>query len=149
MADHRISHIELDDATIIWRSADIEQERRIAIFDLIEENTFKPVRAASAGLAGPWRLFLSVMEGRLVMEIRDEAEELIETLMLGLAAHGIGSCPQTALSFLCDEVRSEAGIDPSWKLLFGVSFGYEDTAAPANECRLGRAALEDSVRFVS
>ena len=72
-----------------------------------------------------------------------------QTLMLGLAAHGIGSCPQTALSFLCDEVRSEAGIDPSWKLLFGVSFGYEDTAAPANECRLGRAALEDSVRFVS
>ena len=50
MADHRISHIELDDATIIWRSADIEQERRIAIFDLIEENLFKPVRAAERGL---------------------------------------------------------------------------------------------------
>jgi hypothetical protein len=32
------SHIELDEATILWRNADIEQERRIAIFDLIEEN---------------------------------------------------------------------------------------------------------------
>lgn len=72
-----------------------------------------------------------------------------QTLMLGLAAHGIGSCPQTALGFLCDEVRAEAGIDPWWKLLFGISFGYEDTTTPANECRLGRAGLEDSVRFVS
>ena len=36
MADLRISHIELDDATILWRNADIEQERRIAIYDLLE-----------------------------------------------------------------------------------------------------------------
>ena len=46
MADHRISHIDLDDSTILWRNADVEQERRVAIFDLIEENTFKPVRSA-------------------------------------------------------------------------------------------------------
>lgn len=85
MSDYRISHIELDDATIIWRSADIEQERRIAIFDLIEENTFKPVRASAAGLDGPWRLFLSVTDGRLVMDIRNEAEDPVEVLMLGLA----------------------------------------------------------------
>ncbi|OCC25711.1 hypothetical protein MB02_02185 [Croceicoccus estronivorus] len=85
MPDHRISHIELDDATIIWRNADIEQERRIAIFDLIEENSFKPLRAAEAGHAGPWRLFLSVTDGRLVMEIRNEVDDPIETLLLGLA----------------------------------------------------------------
>ena len=41
MAQGRIIHIELDEATILWRNADIEQERRIAIFDLIEDNTFK------------------------------------------------------------------------------------------------------------
>lgn len=41
--DHRIAHIELDEETIIWRNADIEQERRIAIFDLIEENSFKKI----------------------------------------------------------------------------------------------------------
>jgi len=52
MADPRISHVELDEATIVWRNADIEQERRIAIFDLIEENTFRPVRAAAAGFRG-------------------------------------------------------------------------------------------------
>ena len=65
MPEQRISHIELDDATIIWRSADVEQERRIAIFDLIEENTFKPVRLAEDGGEGPWRLRLAVTDGRV------------------------------------------------------------------------------------
>ncbi len=85
MSDHRISHIELDDATIIWRNADIEQERRIAIFDLIEENCFRPVRLADAGRDGPWRLVLSVADGRLLMDIRDESGAAAETLGLGLA----------------------------------------------------------------
>ncbi|MEY2942239.1 MAG: hypothetical protein RLY97_253 [Pseudomonadota bacterium] len=80
----RISHIELDDATILWRNADIEQERRIAIFDLIEDNSFRPVRAAGAGHGGPYRLKLSVTDGRLVMEIADEAGQILETLILAL-----------------------------------------------------------------
>ncbi len=85
MADHRISHIELDDATIIWRSADIEQERRIAIFDLIEENRFMPLRLAEAGHEGPWRVRLSVADGRLLMAIRNRDDVAMETLGLGLA----------------------------------------------------------------
>ena len=84
MADPRISHIELDEATIIWRNADIEQERRIAIFDLIEENCFKPLRAFASGHEGPYRLRLSVTDGRLVMEISDEAGLHLESLILGL-----------------------------------------------------------------
>ena len=84
MADPRISHITLDEATIIWRNADIEQERRIAIFDLIEENTFKPERAFAAGHEGPYRLSLSVQDGRLSLAVADEAEQLLETLILGL-----------------------------------------------------------------
>jgi uncharacterized protein (UPF0262 family) len=84
MADPRIIHIELDEATILWRNADIEQERRIAIFDLIEENRFRPLRACAAGHDGPYRLRLSVAEGRLVLEIASEPGEPVETLMLGL-----------------------------------------------------------------
>ncbi|WP_374414386.1 UPF0262 family protein [Novosphingobium colocasiae] len=84
MADTRISHIELDDATILWRNADIEQERRIAIFDLIEENLFKPVRAFEAGFEGPYTLRLSVQDGRLSMEVSDKAGQHLETLVLGL-----------------------------------------------------------------
>jgi len=85
MADPRISHIELDDATILWRNADIEQERRIAIFDLIEDNVFDPVRSRASGNGGPYRLRLSVRDGRLSLEISSEGGEALETLVLGLA----------------------------------------------------------------
>jgi uncharacterized protein (UPF0262 family) len=85
MADPRISHIELDEATILWRNADIEQERRIAMFDLIEDNTFKPLRAFEAGHQGPYRLNLAVRDGRLSMEIADGAGTQLESLILGLA----------------------------------------------------------------
>ncbi len=85
MADPRISHIELDDATILWRNADIEQERRIAIFDLIEDNVFKPLRAFDAGHEGPYRLRLAVRDGRLSLEIGDEAGNPLEAMVLGLA----------------------------------------------------------------
>ncbi|HEY6870780.1 MAG TPA: UPF0262 family protein [Novosphingobium sp.] len=84
MADARISHIELDDTTILWRNADIEQERRVAIFDLIEDNTFKPARAFAAGYHGPYRLRLSVHDGRLQMDIADDTGLLVETLVLGM-----------------------------------------------------------------
>lgn len=81
----RIAHIALDEETILWRNADIEQERRVAIYDLIEENIFKPVRSAQRGAKGPYRLKLGVHDGRLAMEIADESEEVLETLIIGLA----------------------------------------------------------------
>ncbi|WP_239804781.1 UPF0262 family protein [Croceicoccus hydrothermalis] len=85
MADPRIIDVTLDEATILWRNPDIEQERRIAIFDLIEENSFKPLRAFGNGHVGPYRLNLAVVDGRLSIEISDESETLLETLLIGLA----------------------------------------------------------------
>jgi len=85
MADPRIIDIQLDEGTILWRSADIEQERRIAIFDLIEENHFAPQRATPDDYAGPYRVLLSVEEGRLVIQIKREDDTPLETLILGLA----------------------------------------------------------------
>ena len=88
MSDPRIIAITLDEATILWRNADIEQERRIAIFDLLETNYFKPLRehADEAGqpYSGPFRLALSVEEGRLVMAIAREDGTPFETIILGL-----------------------------------------------------------------
>jgi len=95
----------------------------------------------------PHVAFLFIPDWAGVREAAD-AGMYAQTLMLALSAHGLASCPQTALSFLCDAVREECGVDPSHRLLFGISFGYEDAANPANDCRLGRAALADSVRFV-
>lgn len=71
----------------------------------------------------------------------------VQTLMLAMAAHGIASCPQTSLSFHPAIVRAALNVPPGERLLLGISFGYEDPDADANDCRMGRAALEDSVAF--
>jgi uncharacterized protein (UPF0262 family) len=84
MADPRIIDVTLDERTILWRSADIEQERRIAIFDLLEENSFAP-SAPPDGYAGPYKLHLRVEEGRLALEIHRADDSHLETLVLGLA----------------------------------------------------------------
>jgi len=70
-----------------------------------------------------------------------------QTLMLALTANGLASCAQGALSLYPDIVREHLGAPANYKLLFGVSFGYEDPDAPANAARVGRASLDDSVKF--
>ncbi len=84
-ASARIARIDLDEATILTRNADIEQERRIAMFDLIEENSFKPLRAFANGYVGPYELKLAVQDGRLAIAIAQEGGSLLETLILGMA----------------------------------------------------------------
>lgn len=72
-----------------------------------------------------------------------------QTVMLTLTAHGMGSCPQTALSFQADYVRESLGVDASNKLVFGISFGYPDPDAPANTCVTPRGPLSETVTFHS
>lgn len=88
MTTTRIIKVELDEDTILWRNADIEQERRVAIFDLIEDNFFKPLRifddGENAGYAGPYALNISVSEGRLIFDIRREDGAAFEMLVLSL-----------------------------------------------------------------
>lgn len=70
-----------------------------------------------------------------------------QTLMLALTARGIASCAQGALGLYPDIVRRHLGVAQDHRLLFGVSFGYEDKQSRANAARVGRAALHDAVRF--
>ncbi len=70
-----------------------------------------------------------------------------QNLMLAMESHGIASCPQTILGFHATAVRQQLGIDESMKLLFGISFGYADTALPQNQIRASRAALSEQVIF--
>lgn len=86
MPDPRIIDIQLDEHTILWRSADIEQERRIAIFDLLEGNFFKPEREYPEDYAGPFKLMLSVEEGRLALKISTENDDHLETQIIALGA---------------------------------------------------------------
>lgn len=84
MADPHIIDISLDERTILWRSADVEQERRIAIFDLLEENYFEPLRVHADGYAGPYKVRLSVEDGRLVIAIDRADGTPLEAVILGL-----------------------------------------------------------------
>src|ERR1700730_18646064 len=70
-----------------------------------------------------------------------------QTLMLALTARGIASCAQGALGLFPDIIREQLGIPDSYKLLFGISFGYEDRRVADNAARVGRAQLDDAVRF--
>ncbi len=80
MGEPRIIDIELDERSILRRNADIEQERRIAIFDLLEKNHFDP-----AGHDGPFRVRLRVEDNRLAIDLNDEAGEPLGTIRMGLA----------------------------------------------------------------
>ncbi|ALH80088.1 MULTISPECIES: UPF0262 family protein [Sphingopyxis] len=80
----RIISVELDEGSIVWRNPDVEQERRVAIFDLIEDNKFVPQRGHADGYAGPYRLMLRVEEGRLIFEISREDGSPLEAIILGL-----------------------------------------------------------------
>lgn len=85
MADPRIIDIQLDDRTIIWRSADVEQERRIAIYDLLETNHFCPAGPLDRPCDGPFKLLLRVEDGRLAMDLSDADGSPVGLISLTLA----------------------------------------------------------------
>jgi len=65
-ATYKIVKIDLDERSLARATADIEHERKVAIFDLLEENFFKPIGAGE----GPFELYLSNVERRLVFDVR-------------------------------------------------------------------------------
>lgn len=85
MADPRIIDVKLDERTIIWRNADVEQERRVAIFDLLEGNHFAPAAAYADAYAGPFKLVMRVEEGRLAMDVAATDDRALETIVLPLS----------------------------------------------------------------
>jgi len=65
--------IDLDETGLPAPTPEIEQERRVAIFDLLEENSFSlPARGDQPAAKGPFKLTLSIIERRLVFAIFDE-----------------------------------------------------------------------------
>jgi len=66
VSERRLVSVDLDPATLPPASAEVEHERRVAIFDLVEKNSFEPVGAGE----GPWRLTLSLQDGRLVLDVK-------------------------------------------------------------------------------
>ena len=70
-----ISKIELDDRNLPPPTPEIDQERKVAIFDLLEGNSFKlPVREDKSTQEGPYHLDLSISDRRLVFDLSTEAK---------------------------------------------------------------------------
>jgi len=77
----RLVDVVLDEASIARSTPEVEHDRAVAIYDLIEENSFQPVGHP----AGKYVLNLSVVEKKLVFRIRTEDEEDVVTHVLSLS----------------------------------------------------------------
>jgi len=79
--DRRIVKITLDERSVVRRNADIEHERAVAIFDLLEENSF----ALAGDAPGPFHLHLGIEENRLVLDIRSTDETTVDRVLVPLS----------------------------------------------------------------
>ncbi|MBM1222349.1 UPF0262 family protein [Ponticoccus sp. SC2-23] len=81
----RIIDIELDDSDLPPPTPEIEQERRVAIFDLLEDNSFElPPREDRQVPPGPYKLALAIRDRRLVVEVLTEAGDTAASFHLSL-----------------------------------------------------------------
>jgi uncharacterized protein (UPF0262 family) len=83
-ASRRIANIVLDEHTVVRRSPDVEHERAVAIFDLLEENYFALKAPGRDGAGGPYNLYLSIQENRLILDVRDASDGELRRVPLSL-----------------------------------------------------------------
>jgi uncharacterized protein (UPF0262 family) len=76
----RIVTIDLADVSALRQSAEAEQERAVAIFDLIEENEFAP----TIEHPGPYHLVLGIADNKLVFDVRDTDRQEVYKFILSL-----------------------------------------------------------------
>jgi uncharacterized protein (UPF0262 family) len=74
-----IIDIALDEHSVARRAPEVEHERAVALFDLLEENDF-----ALQGAPGPYKLRLGVFEQRLVFSVHDEHDRKLRDVILSL-----------------------------------------------------------------
>lgn len=75
-----IIKIDLDERSLAPATADIEHERKVAVYDLLEENYFRPTGVAD----GPFELYLSNVERRLVFDVRRSGGEALGQVHLSM-----------------------------------------------------------------
>jgi uncharacterized protein (UPF0262 family) len=78
----RIVHVTLDEKSVVRRKPEVEHERAVAIFDLLEDNQFFPCEHADDG---PYHLHLSIEDNRLVLDIRREDDTALTKITLPLS----------------------------------------------------------------
>ena len=76
----RIVNIFLDEKSLVRRAAHVEHERKVAVYDLLEDNHFAPV----GDDRGPYTLHLGIKDNRLVFDIRTEGGDKLDRFTLPL-----------------------------------------------------------------
>jgi uncharacterized protein (UPF0262 family) len=84
MAKHKLVDVTLDESTMTRWSADVEHERRIAIFDLLEENSFELLKSADERYVGPYKLHLAITEGRLAFDVKSTGDDVLMSFRLAV-----------------------------------------------------------------
>lgn len=77
---YQIVKIDLDERSLAPATADIEHERKVAIYDLLEENYFRPLGVEG----GPFELYLSNVERRLVFDVRKSGGDALGQVHLSM-----------------------------------------------------------------
>ncbi len=78
---NRLAAVELDHSIGPGPSPEAEHERRVAIYDLVEDNSFTLI----ANPAGPYRLRLSTADGRLIFDVMNGGEERLSLIGLSMS----------------------------------------------------------------
>ena len=85
MTTDRLIRVEIDDSALPPATPEMEQERRVAIFDLLEDNSLSlPGRLDQPAPTGPYALLLAVRDRRLVFELSSEAGEQVAEFHLSM-----------------------------------------------------------------
>jgi uncharacterized protein (UPF0262 family) len=84
MTSRKLIDVTLDQSTVVRWSADVEHERRIAIFDLLEENSFHLQKSADESYDGPFKLKLGTIEGRLQFDVSAKDDSLLMSFRLAM-----------------------------------------------------------------
>jgi uncharacterized protein (UPF0262 family) len=81
----RICQIEIDDSGLPTPTPEIEQERKVAVFDLLEDNTFTLLaRDGISAPPGPYGMTLAIRERRLVVALSDDKGNALSEVILSL-----------------------------------------------------------------
>ncbi len=82
MSPNRVISVDIDPKSLAANGPEAEHERRVAIFDLLERNSFSLISPANAG---PYRLKLSEIDRKMVFDISREDHTLIYTYIFSLS----------------------------------------------------------------
>ena len=82
--NNRLVAVEIDDDSLSASGPEAEHERRVAIFDLVESNSFEVCEHQGTG---PYKLLIAEQEKKLVFEISHESGETVHTYVFSLSPY--------------------------------------------------------------